>query len=53
MKRIMESIPEFYNGRYGMNITVPFPVEVECGPNMNNLKHWIPGEPAWHHREAA
>lgn len=49
IKRIMESIPEFYNNRYGMNITVPFPVEVECGPNMNNLKHWHPGEPAWHH----
>lgn len=49
MKRIMESIPEFYNARYGMNITVPFPVEVECGPNMNNLKHWHPGIPAWHH----
>ena len=49
MKRIMESIPEFYNTRYGMNITVPFPVEIECGPNMNNLKHWVPGKPAWHH----
>lgn len=52
-KRIMESIPEFYNNRYGMNITVPFPVEVECGPNMNNLQHWHPGEPAWHHKVAA
>jgi DNA polymerase I-like protein with 3'-5' exonuclease and polymerase domains len=40
MKRIMESIPEFYNERYGMDITVPFPVEVECGPNMNKLSHW-------------
>jgi DNA polymerase I len=39
-KRIMESIPEFYNERYGMNITVPFPVEVEYGPNMNKLHHW-------------
>lgn len=49
MKRIMESIPEFYNKRHGMNITVPFPVEVEVGPNMNALKHWVPGKPAWHH----
>ncbi len=49
IKRIMESIPEFYNNRYGMSITVPFPVEVEVGPNMNNLKHWHPGQPAWHH----
>lgn len=40
MKRIMEDIPDFYNNRYGMNITVPFPVEVEYGPNMNNLSHW-------------
>jgi DNA polymerase I len=40
MKRIMESIPEYYNNRYGMNIDVPFPVEVEYGPNMNNLHHW-------------
>lgn len=38
IKRIMESIPEFYNSRYGMNIDVPFPVEVEHGPNMNKLK---------------
>lgn len=53
IKRIMESIPEFYNNRYGMDIDVPFPVEVECGPNMNNLKHWHPGEPAWHHAIAA
>lgn len=45
MKRIMESIPEFYNNRYGSNIDVPFPVEVETGPNMNKLKHW--------HKEAA
>lgn len=39
-KRIMEGIPEFYNERHGMQITVPFPVEVEYGPNMNNLHHW-------------
>lgn len=42
MKRIMESIPEYYNTRYGMSIDVPFPVEVEYGPNMNNLHHWKP-----------
>ncbi|WVH05399.1 DNA polymerase [Agrobacterium phage Alfirin] len=49
VKRIMESIPEYYGNRYGMEITVPFPVEVECGPNMNQMKHWVPGQPAWHH----
>lgn len=40
LKRIMESIPEYYNSRYGMDITVPFPVEVEHGDNMNDLQHW-------------
>ncbi|QWY83418.1 DNA polymerase I protein [Rhizobium phage RHph_X3_9] len=40
VKRIMESIPEFYNNRYNMGITVPFPVEVEHGPNMNTLGHF-------------
>lgn len=39
-KRIMESIPEFYNERHGMHIDVPFPVEVEYGPHMNKLHHW-------------
>lgn len=53
LKRIMESIPEFYNTRYGMNIYVPFPVEVESGPNMYKLKHWQDNEPAWHHKEVA
>jgi DNA polymerase-1 len=42
IKQIMESIPEFYNARYGMNISVPFPVEVEVGMNMHELKHWHP-----------
>lgn len=42
VKRIMESIPEFYNTRHGANIDVPFPVEVECGANMYDLKHWKP-----------
>ena len=53
VKRIMESIPEFYNKRYGMNINVPFPVEVESGPNMINMSHFHEGEPAWHHKQAA
>ena len=42
IKRIMESIPEHYNSRYGMSITVPFPVEVEVGENMHELSHWHP-----------
>jgi len=40
MIRIMQSIPEYYNTRYGMNITVPFPVEGEVGLNMQELSHW-------------
>lgn len=40
VKRIMESIPEYYNARYNLGITVPFPVEVEVGLNMNDMEHW-------------
>lgn len=40
VKRVMESIPEFYNRRHGMNIDVPFPVEVEYGRNMYELHHF-------------
>lgn len=39
LKAIMESVPELMKEVYGMDITVPFPVEVEAGPNMLNLKH--------------
>lgn len=39
VKPIMESIPEYYNNRYGMNITVPFPVDCEAGINMLELGH--------------
>lgn len=40
IKPIMESIPQHYNEHYGMSIDVPFPVEVEVGPNMYDLKHF-------------
>lgn len=43
IKKIMESIPEFYNERHGMNISVPFPVDVEYGINMNDLDHFPKG----------
>lgn len=42
LKRIMESIPEHYNEVHGMDIDVPFPVEVEIGDNMYEMKHWHP-----------
>lgn len=38
-REIMTSIPERFNERYGMNITVPFPVDGEIGLNMNEMKH--------------
>ncbi|QIG73186.1 putative DNA polymerase I protein [Rhizobium phage RHph_I40] len=42
--KIMESIPEYYNTRYKMNITVPFPVEAELGLNMMDLHHYDENE---------
>lgn len=39
IKRIMESVPELMKEIYGMGVLVPFPVEVECGPSMLELKH--------------
>lgn len=39
MRRIMQSIPDWYNTRYGMTINVPFPVDAEYGINMMDLHH--------------
>ena len=39
IKRIMENVPQYMKEIYDMDVTVPFPVEVECGPNMLELKH--------------
>lgn len=38
VKRIMESVDVWFN-KFGVDITVPFPVEVEVGPNMLDLSH--------------
>lgn len=38
VKKIMESVPEWFE-QFGVKITVPFPVEVEAGPNMLELRH--------------
>ncbi len=38
-RKIMSSIPERFNARHGMNITVPFPVDSEVGLNMNEMRH--------------
>jgi DNA polymerase I-like protein with 3'-5' exonuclease and polymerase domains len=40
VKRIMESIPAILTELYGMAVQVPFPVEVEVGPNMLDLHKW-------------
>lgn len=40
VKRIMESVPEVLNKLYGMEVTVPFPAEVEIGDSMFD-KHVI------------
>lgn len=50
---IMQSIPEYYNERYGMKITVPFPVEAEVGKNMLELKHFQPDNDNWPYEENA
>lgn len=34
VKRIMESVPEVLNDLYGMEVNVPFPVELEIGDNL-------------------
>lgn len=36
MKRIMEDIPRYMKELYGMDVDVPFPVEVEYGSNLFN-----------------
>lgn len=40
IKEIMESVDDWF-AQFGVKITVPFPVEVEIGPNMLDLKHAI------------
>ena len=40
IKEIMESVDDWFMD-FGVEITVPFPVEVEIGPNMLDLKHAI------------
>lgn len=39
VQRIMEGATEWF-AQFGMTIDVPFPVEVEYGPNMLELKHY-------------
>lgn len=39
IKVIMESVPAVLKRYFNIDCPVPFPVEVECGPNMLELKH--------------
>lgn len=39
VKRIMESVDVWFE-QFGVKVNVPFPVEVELGPNMLDLKHF-------------
>lgn len=39
IKLIMESVPQALKNFFGMECPVPFPVEVEAGPNMLDLHH--------------
>ena len=38
VKRIMETVPEWFE-QFDVKCSVPFPVDVETGPNMLDLKH--------------
>lgn len=40
MIRIMEAIPAYLKELYDLDVTVPFPVEAEYGPNMMELKRF-------------
>ncbi len=37
VRRIMESIPGYFNKMYGMHIGVPFPVDIEIGKDMYDM----------------
>ena len=52
IKTIMESIPAFLEKEFGWKCPVPFPVDVEIGKNMLDLKHWAPA-PEYYEKEAA
>ena len=38
--KILEAVPHKFNKDFDMDITVPFPVEAEVGPNMYDLQHY-------------
>lgn len=40
VRRIMECVPDYFNERYGMDIDVPFPVDIEIGDDMYDMSHY-------------
>lgn len=43
VKRIMESLPTYFEETLGYDLGVPFPAAVEFGPSMYHKVHWHPG----------
>ena len=43
-KQIMEAVPMYLKMYFNMDCPVPFPVDVEVGPNMLDLHHWEPAK---------
>lgn len=43
LKRIMETLPQYFSQKYGYTLDVPFPVEVEFGRSMGEKIHWHEG----------
>lgn len=43
VKRIMESLPQYFEETLGYDLGVPFPAAVEFGPSMYHKVHWHPG----------
>lgn len=40
LKRIMETLPQYFSQKYGYNLDVPFPVVVEFGRSMGEKIQW-------------
>jgi hypothetical protein len=43
VKEIMESLPQYFNEKFGYDLHVPFPAAVEFGRSMHEKIHWHPG----------
>lgn len=43
VKEIMESLPDYFNEKFGYTLHVPFPAAVEFGRTMHEKIHWHPG----------